>query len=138
MNVRRSIGLFHSSACWGYSRTTNSRNTGLSASSSRLRQYCLPLRLSFPSCIARIWSRISWKFMCRSLSAISNFLTVTSRTTRQHLPTLNLVFSHQFAAQVQLVLTLVLRTPGHIEDFSFRPDKPLRCTVTLQTPLHLQ
>src|ERR1044072_4906782 len=44
MNVRRSTGECHSSACCGNSRSTNSRNTGVSASSSRLRQYFFPPR----------------------------------------------------------------------------------------------
>jgi hypothetical protein len=33
INVRRPMGLFHSSACCGYSRATNSLNAGLSANS---------------------------------------------------------------------------------------------------------
>lgn len=65
-------------------------------------------------------------------------LAVTGGTTRQYLPSLNAIFGNQITPELELCLSLVFRTPGHIENFFLWSHESLRRAMTLETPFHLQ
>src|SRR5688572_9781765 len=67
----------------------------------------------------------------------SNSLSMTSRTTRQNLFTLDLVFRFPTDALFQFGGVLVFGPPRHVEDPFLRSQEPFRIAMTLQTPLHL-
>src|SRR4051812_20792328 len=134
MKVRRSTGEFHSSACCGYSRSTNSLNSGVSANSSRLRQKFLPC---WP---ASTRSRISAKLFLLSLLGIriSFNLPMARRATGQYAGWLDIVLFLEIQTLSQGFIGGVLGRPTHIENFILRPDKPFRIAMARDTPLHLQ
>ena len=74
---------------------------------------------------------------CTEKSQI-RILTVTSRTTLQHSPALNLISRLQIDSLGQFLSGFVFRPPFHVVNLFNRPHEPFRRTVTLQTPLHLQ
>ena len=60
---------------------------------------------------------------------------MTSRTTRQHVFRLDVVFLSQFTAYDILVAR---RLPFHVRDVFLFPQNLFRRAVTFETPLHLQ
>src|SRR4051812_11124399 len=103
-NWRRERASVHSEAWSGNSRWSISSKAGSPASSSRLRQYCLP------------WATLS---LSRSSSGSSGFRFIrASPMTRvaTHLR-LDMVLLHQ-----PLALVGVFALVGHVEDLLARPD----------------
>src|ERR1700686_3628428 len=116
----------------GNSFSAWSRNSGVAASSSRLRQK----RGVFPSLVA-------WRSAAMSTSVSAPFffsvsinplfvLTVARRAVRQLLP---FVFLHESAAESQLVARRLVK---RIKNFRARPQIILRRVVTIETPPHIK
>src|SRR5436190_5351271 len=124
-NFRRLRLSSHSSISCGYSRETNSANSGASTNSSTLRQY------SLPSC-ANIRSRMIAKFcLCSGLGILS----MTGRAACHHLLASDLVIGLHLLA---LVLVGIGVLPLHTEYLGLWPDELLRSTMARDAPLHLQ
>ena len=51
---------------------------------------------------------------------------------------LNAIFRYQRTTFSNLIVSFVLRRPGHIENFVLRTHKFFRVAMTTQTPFHLQ
>ena len=71
-------------------------------------------------------------------SGFVKILPVASRTTLKYLAPLNFVLSLPIESLLQFIRGFILRPPFHVEDLFNRPQEPLRRSMTLQTPLHLQ
>src|SRR6478672_3511810 len=133
--LRRLRVLSQDSISCGYSRETNSLNSGASTYSSTLRQY------SFPSC-DKILSRSRAKFCLLSGVGIFLFgipsvarLPVADRAARHHFLASNVVIGLQLCAFGGIYIAVA---PLHVEYLFLRPDKFFRLAMAGQAPLHLK
>src|SRR5438874_1418259 len=65
----------------------------------------------------------------------SLYLSMTRRTARQNIRSLNAISLNQLKP---FLLLIRRRSPFHVEHFLFRPHKIFRTAMTFQTPFHLQ
>src|SRR5262245_55500025 len=145
-NPRRPTGSSHSDAWAGNSRCNSSRNSTVSANSSRLRQYRFPVEpASFARMTVRsiVCSRLitlpdlvlsAWCGLATQHSAHTQYsaLSVARRTRRQRL---NLILADETSPQ----LDLIRRCPVvHLHDGFARPDVLFGMAVTVEAPFHLQ
>src|SRR5882762_1956897 len=129
---RRSRVAPGSLAPWGNSFSACSRNSGVSASSSRLRQNrgVFPLVVACRSA-AMSTSCLAPFFFSKSINPLL-VLTVTRRAIRQ---LLHFVFLHEPAAESQLVAGRLVK---RIEHFRARTKVILRRVMTFETPAHIK
>src|SRR5262249_34864374 len=118
----------------GNSRSSISLKPGCPASSSRLRQYCLP------------WAALS-RSRRRSGSRGGLFIAASGRSAVARVATdlgLDVVLLDQDRPQGRLGvglavgLLLLRRLPAHVEDLLARADVLLGLAVAVQAPLHQQ